>query len=97
MIINVRGVRYKIKIMDAEDPRLSGCEGICNIKTKEIFLAEKPPVSTFENVFWHEYFHAWLYESGIRDLDSHFEHVLIESLSDLLERLDTDGKFRQRL
>jgi len=34
----------------------------------------------------HEDLHASFYENGIRDLDKHFEHALIEIVAEYIEK-----------
>lgn len=97
MTLNIKGSKWQIKKVDAENPELESHEGLADYKLKTIYLSKNPQNCTKNNLFWHEYMHAYLYECGIRDLDCNFEHVIIENLADLLERLDPNGKLIRRL
>lgn len=92
--INIKGETWAIKYVPSDSDKLDGNDGICDTKLKTIYLS-KTPTRSKTSVYWHEYFHAYLWESGVRDLDGHFEHVLIEIMSDLMEkRNETPNKSR---
>lgn len=95
--INIKGKQWAIKKVENEAAELEGADGVADVKKKVIYLSKTPSNHTKNNLFWHEYFHAFFHECGIRDLDSSFEHVIIENLSDLMERLDNNGKLKRKL
>lgn len=83
----IKGAKWAVKYVSDDSEFLEGNDGITDKKTKTIYISKNPSHS-IKNVYWHEYFHAFLHECGVRDLDSHFEHVLVENLADLLEQVD---------
>ncbi len=75
----IKGVDYKVIrtrfINDDEE------DGFCDVENKEIVLGKdaKP------NILIHEELHAVLHEHGVRDLDIHFEHVIIRAMEWYIE------------
>jgi hypothetical protein len=82
--VTIKGAKWKVLFVSDASEFLEGNDGITCKKTKTIYIS-KNPSHNVENVYWHEYFHAFLFECGIRDLDDHFEHVIVENLADLME------------
>lgn len=85
--IIIKGSKWSIKYLRHDHPSLEGNNGLTKYAEKLILISKTPDVA-IKNVYWHEYLHAFFWECGIRDLDTNFEHALIENLADLLERVD---------
>lgn len=77
--INVLGTEYTLKVCsEDEEPRLSGCDGLCDETTKELLVEnyskdrDDPhcksnlPVQ-INKVKRHEIIHAFLFESGLAE------------------------------
>lgn len=77
--INVLGTEYTLTVCsEAEEPRLSGCDGLCDDTVKELLvesyaLHEDDPTSKkdlqvqIRKVKRHEIIHALLFESGLAE------------------------------
>jgi hypothetical protein len=83
----VGGYEYKLVYCGVDDPRLHGDDGVIDLKEKLIYLNLNPTEDTLERNIEHECGHALLDAYGIRDLDEHFEHVIIEMLVDYITEL----------
>lgn len=84
--IKIKGSIWKLKYLPANAIELEGAEGKCDYNSRTIYLSKTPDLDQ-KTLFWHEFLHAFFWECGIRDLDDNFEHVLIENLTDLLEKV----------
>lgn len=82
----ISGVEYKIVYLDPYDLKLNELDGLCDLATKTIYISKIPSVEhyTIDHILEHECIHALLYERGIRDLDSRFEHCIIEAVVDYI-------------
>lgn len=85
--IFIKGIKWQVKYLHPENPHLEDNDGMCAYDKKTIYLSKKPSANA-KNCYWHEYLHAFFWECGVRDMNSNFEHVLIENLADLLESVD---------
>lgn len=85
--VSIKGAKWLMKYVDPKGPELDGDEGKCDYQNKVIYLSKTPEIDA-KTVYWHEYLHAYFWECGIRDMDVAFEHVLIENLTDLIERIE---------
>ena len=74
MTLNILGQEYEIiKRTNAEDPKLSGCDGYCEPFSKKLVINDfEPDKETVEKselykekVLRHEILHAFLHESGL--------------------------------
>jgi hypothetical protein len=78
---------YMCRTVPPDDSRLEDNNGLCDTKLKEIWVSETPDEgeSVFD-VLVHELVHAILHEACVRELDEHFEHVLVDSFGDFIKR-----------
>lgn len=74
---------FKYKYVDSDDPNSPDHNGFVLLEQNKIFISNQPD-SPIERVIIHEDLHAVLYSYGIRDLDRHFEHAIIEAISDYI-------------
>lgn len=84
--VMIKGTKWSVKYVDDDSEFLEGNNGITDTKNKTIYIS-KTPSRNIQNIYWHEFVHAFLHECGVRDLDAHFEHVIVENFADLLEGL----------
>lgn len=84
--VMIKGEKWLVKYVPDDSELLEGNNGLTDTKIKTIYIS-KNPTRSIENIYWHEYLHAYLWECGVRDLDAHFEHVIVENMADLLEKV----------
>jgi len=76
---------YRYYYLKESDPNSPDHDGFVLYDPKKIYIAENPEYSMIKTVA-HEDLHASFYENGIRDLDKHFEHALIEIVAEYIEK-----------
>jgi Zn-dependent peptidase ImmA (M78 family) len=81
---NLKGIEYTIIYVADDDPSLEGDWGSCSVDDKIIRINKKAKGKELFKTLVHEELHALLHEGGIRDLDKHFEHVIIEVICDYI-------------
>lgn len=77
---------YVYKYLWLDDRFNEDDHGVTNIKKKCIALKKEETLEEFRKTVIHEDIHAVLYEGGIRDLDGHFEHCIIECVTEYIYR-----------
>lgn len=81
--IDVKGKRWKISYKwNLADDDGTKCDGLCEYKTRTIWLDRAIPKSERPQVFLHELVHALIYELHLTDgLPNELEEVLAEGFS----------------
>lgn len=86
--ILIKGREWSVKYVESAGTELDDNDGTTDTNNRIIYIAKNTTHKT-SVVYWHEFLHAFFWECGIRDLDEHFEHVLIENLSEFLDEQQT--------
>jgi len=85
--IMIKGSRYKIKnrkYLKDDDGAL--CDGLHDHINKIIYVRSGLDGAELRKTFFHEFFHAYLFECHIREgLDTQLEEVIVETLSQALD------------
>ena len=82
----INGFKWKLIYLHPKDERLDDGDGAAVMSDRELIISKNPSAVyyTQEKVIDHESLHAQFYERGIRDLDDHLEHVIIEAVVDYI-------------
>ena len=81
----ILGIWYKVLVVGDSDDRLQGEDALVDHIKKAIYISASPSAETPQlKLLYHEIGHALLYETGVRYLDEHLEHVIVEAIQDYM-------------
>ena len=97
--VKVKGVRYIVKVVrKLKDDDGKECSGLHDSENKILSIDRALRGKERRQTFFHEYFHAYLEECGVREgLDSQLEEVIVEILSRSLEENDFDIRWKPKI
>lgn len=83
----IKGARYKIikkKYLKDDDGVI--CDGLHDHVKKIIYIRKGIEPEIMRKTFYHEFFHAYLFECNVREgLDAQLEEVIVETLSQAMD------------
>ena len=93
--LKIKGKTYKVKLV--KDLKDDGVEvlGLHDHENQVISINSCTKGRERRQVFFHEYFHAYIYECGLREgIDSQMEEVIVDALAQSLEENGFDTRYK---
>ncbi len=99
--LDILGQKWKVRMIKHPEVNGEACFGLCDPDEKTIYIKTGMTAIHTSRVFWHEYLHARLHESGVTlnvgGISPLAEEVICDTMANLLAyELDANWKRKKR-